>query len=168
MPLTAEEKKERKRAYYLLNKERILKQQKDYREKNPDAVKEWYRKYGEKHREKIAERKKKWRVDNPENDVVYRKENRDKINAKRKRYYEENKTKCDESIARSREKKPGKYSEMARLQGKKNRVLLHDGYVKQKIRRGTSLVSANIPQSLVKAKRAHMKVNRLIKEQENG
>lgn len=47
------------------------------------------------------------------------------------------------------------------------RERLTDGYVRQTLAVGTPLRAAQIPQSLVEAKRLQLQIHRLIKEQEN-
>jgi len=67
---TEEEKKAKKHAYYLANKDRI----KAYRESNKEKIAEQKRKYREDNKEKIVKYNKEYRNNNKEKQKIYMKE----------------------------------------------------------------------------------------------
>lgn len=112
--------------------------------------------YSEKNKEKIAKNKK-----------LYYKKNKDEIQKKTKDYQDKNKKMLYEAS-----KRWGKNNKEKVLKTKKKYRYyaisnLKDSYVIDKIRRSTGLTSSQIPQGLIEAKRAELKLKRLIKGAEN-
>jgi len=70
-----EESKEKQRQYYLKNRDKKLKQAKEYREKNKDKIKE----YQQKNKDKIKEYRETNKEKKKEYDKEYRETNKDKI-----------------------------------------------------------------------------------------
>jgi hypothetical protein len=70
MPLTEEQKKERRKEsdkkYYEANKQKIKEQKKEYREANKEKIKEQKKEYHVKNKERIKEQKKEYREKNKE------------------------------------------------------------------------------------------------------
>jgi hypothetical protein len=126
MPLTEEEKKERK-----------LAKTAEWRRNNPDRIKALAVNYYKKHKKRISTQNKEWKDSNP-----------CKVKARNKEYYQEN---------------VQHYNELSNKYNKE----LTDSNVRKRICSRTLLESAEIPQSLINAKRAYIKGTRLIKEQED-
>ncbi len=103
---TPEEIAEKKRKYYLANKEKLLQKNKEWRKENIERDRELKKLYAQKNKEKIAEYQAQWREANKESILDYRKE-----------YYTENK----ESISAKVEEWKSKNQEKARRHRKKYR-----------------------------------------------
>jgi hypothetical protein len=92
--MSDEERKEYHRNWYLKNRERVLKNQKEYNEKNRDKVKAGIRKWRDKNSEKVKVQVKQYYENNKvrmdEYYKSYRLENKDKIAENNKRLYENN------------------------------------------------------------------------------
>lgn len=80
--MTPEEKKEYKRQYYLINKEKIREQTKLWKEKNKDKVD----KYNQKYRDQNPDKVKEWRKENAEYVKEYRKNYKQNNKEKRNEY----------------------------------------------------------------------------------
>lgn len=137
--LTEEERKERdranKRKYYLKNKTKLKETRNVYSKENRDRIREYNRAY---------------KVDNSDilklkHDVWYR-QNRDKRLKYNKEYANANK----QTITANQKDRTAR---------------LTDGYVASKLYHRSNLSSKDIPQSLIMAKRAEIKLKRLIREQ---
>ena len=128
----------------------------EYRKANKDKIKDYHRKYYQANKEKSKQYTQAWKDKDPEAFALLHR----KYSAK---YRENNREKCrvagqrwrDANLDYLREKHLG------------YREDLHDNYVKAKIAAGTLLSSKDIPQSLIDAKREHLKIKRFLKEQEN-
>ena len=76
MPMTPEETKAYKKAYYQKNKEKIKEKEKEYREKNKEKIKEkekeYKKEYREKNKEKTKEKEKEYYQKNKEQRKEYR------------------------------------------------------------------------------------------------
>jgi len=88
--------KENRRKYYLENKEKILEQCKEYREKNSERKKQNDKIYYQRNREKIMKRNQQWKKDNPE----YQKEWFENHPDYKKEWYWENREKETANIRR--------------------------------------------------------------------
>jgi hypothetical protein len=96
--------KERRRQYYLNNRERFKEYDRQYYLNNRERFKEYYRQYYLENREKKIERSKQWRLNNEEkkkeNDKKYYLKNKEKIKKQVKIYRLNNK----EKVKKCREK----------------------------------------------------------------
>ena len=75
-------KKDNSRRYYLLNRDRILKRNKDWFKKNPEYNKEYWKKHREENKEKYRDVRRK-----------YREENKERIKEYNRQYYLKRKAK---------------------------------------------------------------------------
>ena len=93
--MTAEEKREYNRQYYLKNKERLLEQVKQYQSENKERIAERKKRYRKDNKERIAEKNKQYYQDNKERLAEYNKqyqsENKERIAEQRKQYRKDNK-----------------------------------------------------------------------------
>ncbi len=84
--------------WYGKNKEKVVKQKKEYRKSNKEKIKKYKKQYCKKHKEKISEKRKQYCEKNrekiAERERRYCKKNKEKI-AKQKNRYEQNKRKHD-------------------------------------------------------------------------
>jgi len=78
--------KERKRVYYLKNKERLSVKGKQWYGKNKKRRSEYNKKWYLDNKERRAENCRKYRAENPEKRKEYRAENREKISRREKQY----------------------------------------------------------------------------------
>ena len=108
-----------------------------WRKDNPDKIKEQAASYYKKHKTRLLKQSKNWRTANPDETKAYN-----------RKYFQANKD---------------HYNSLYRKYNKE----LTDSSVKRRISDRTTLKFKDIPQSLIKAKRAYIKGIRLIKEQEN-
>ena len=69
-------KREKSRQYYLNNRNKVLKQQKEYQEKTKDKKREYQKEYRNENKDKIKQKGRQYYI-----------ENKDKINQKQKEYY---------------------------------------------------------------------------------
>jgi len=157
MPLTEEEKKERKRKYNKKyqedNKEQILANRKIYYKNNRDMCLHTSKKYREANIEAVSKREK-----------IYRATNKENIAKKAKAYYESNKDKFLASMEKNKEA----IRIRNRIFSRKATRSLSDRYIKANITQRSNLTCRDIPQSLIEAKRLELQMKRFIKETENG
>jgi phosphoglycolate phosphatase-like HAD superfamily hydrolase len=122
MPLTEEQKKERKREasrkYREANREKIKEANRKYREENKEKDRLRNKNYYENNREKVRERNNK-----------YREKNKDKIKERNKNYWEANKNMRNEAKRKYRENNPEKYHKSRRISEWKSQGVKHDDYV---------------------------------------
>ncbi len=121
--------------YYKANKEKLLEQNKKYREENKEKESKRAKKYREANKEIILEKEKK-----------YREENKEKERKRAKKYNKANKEKLSERRKRDAEN-------------------LTDYYVVRFIIENSNLTPKDIPQELIEAKRELIKINRFIKKE---
>jgi len=88
--------KERTKKHYEKNKDKIRKNQKEYREKNKDKRKEHY----EKNKDKIRKNQKEYREKNKDKREEHYEKNKDKI----RKYYEKNKDKIRKHYEKNKDK----------------------------------------------------------------
>jgi hypothetical protein len=158
MPLTEEERKERKRAYNKKyqedNKEQILASRKIYYQDNKKECRQRSKKFREANIEAVCKREKLYRAANKEKAAKYA-----------KAYYKPNKDKFLASMEKNKEAIKARnriLSEYAVLS-------LSDRYIKANITQSSDVLKfKDIPQSLIEAKRLELQMKRFIKEQENG
>lgn len=98
---TPEEIAEKKRKYYLANKEKLNQKNREWRKENIERDRELKKLYAQKNKEKIAEYQAKWREENKETILEYRKD-----------YYSENKEEIASKVANWRSKNPAKVREI--------------------------------------------------------
>jgi hypothetical protein len=170
---------EKAKAYYEVNKEKILAQTKAWRLENPEYVKQYY----EKNKERFNQAVKDWIKANPERHKANRKEyelkNREKLNQQAlislKRRYEQD---PDKVIAQRRaskqrqfEKDPAAYvakrNEILRRSSKRKVDNLKDEYVAHLLGKSTGikLKAKDIPQELIEAKRLHVLIQREVRNE---
>lgn len=96
-PMTKEEKKEYNKKYYLENKDKIRKQNKDYKEKNKEYYKKYQHQYYLKNLNKFKERNTKYYKQNKvkisNNYKEYYLKNRNKFKEHARKYYQQNRVK---------------------------------------------------------------------------
>lgn len=103
-----------KLSYYERNKERILQQQKEYRENNKEIVRQFKKDYYNKNKELLSKKSMKWQSDNKERRRQYKKEYDKKRNSnpdiklKNKEYREKHKDKIKIYQAKYRKKRKSK------------------------------------------------------------
>lgn len=141
-------------------------QEKEYRAKNPEKFRTKHRKYYIANREYLREynreRARKFRIENPNIVKNYQKNYQNNYCSilKNKRKAVKRTTKW---VVENREK--------VRIYQKKkshdNVTNLKESYVKSRLCRDTNLVSADMPQELIVAKREYIKLGRLLKGIEN-
>jgi len=89
--ISKELKKQKKKEYYLKNKEKYLKRQNEYNKKNKEDILLKKKEYHEKNKDSISIKKKKYREDNKEiltlKKKVYYSDNKEDILNKKKEYY---------------------------------------------------------------------------------
>ena len=113
--MTKEERKEYYKKYYLENKDKILKQNKDYREKNKEYYKKYYlenkdkilkknTQYYKKNKVKILNQHKEWRLKNFEKNLQINREwrikNKEYLRQYKKEYYLKLKAKKNKEIVK--------------------------------------------------------------------
>jgi hypothetical protein len=91
-----EKVREQKKRYRGKHPEKFVEAVKRWKQKNPEKVKEQKKRYNEKYPEKDAARKKRWKQENPEKVNKYIKENRDKINEWSNQWKRANRDKVNE------------------------------------------------------------------------
>jgi hypothetical protein len=167
MPLTEEEKKERKRAYMRAwnakNKKAIAGRRKDYWKKNKDSLTETQNKWRTENREKMLATMKEYYSKHKDKAKVYRGKNKESRRANKKAWDIKNKTKIKEDTRLYNIKNR---DELLRKK-QHGRDSLCDTYIKSRICQRSSLAAKHIPQSLINVKRTYIKGLRLIKEQED-
>ena len=124
-----------------------------WRMENRERVKEYARKWSANHREEKRRTARVWRANH-----------KDAFKEYYKKYYMKNRT---TKRAKEREWREKHRHEIS-ASYKKGQEALSDPYMKQILAARTALKTKDIPQSLIDAKRSHLKLLRLIKEQENG
>jgi hypothetical protein len=131
MPMT----KEKNRAYYEANREKVLEKERTYREANREKVLEYKRAYHEANREKIAEQKRAYYEANREKflekERKYREANREKVLLSKRTYREANREKVLEKDRTYREANREKFllrraSERAKKFGREFDIELSD------------------------------------------
>lgn len=209
MPLTEEERKERKAAgdkrYAQANKEKVAAiKRKSYLKNRPLSTRVLLTEEEKKERRKDQKKEYRSKKENIEKNKAYskayRQANKERMAAYRKSYYEEHKYDTD-YIARDRKSTKAYYNrnkesravyakqyrennaekdkaskrnsyvnhrDSTNFKRRFRRKCLSDTYIKQCLVVGSVLSYSDIPLSLIEAKRLELKVNRLIKEQENG
>ena len=145
---TAKEKNnERSKRWRAANKERSAAIKRKWREANPDYSKKWY----VDNKEKVLEQCKVWREKNKErckeNAAMWSSNNREKEAELSRLWYARNKNR--ESV----KKKRNGYA-------KQSTIEIRDNYVRSALRLNTT----NCPPELIEAKRAQIKIKRLLKE----
>ena len=163
-PMLLEYKKE----WRSKNIDRVRGVEKAYREANRESLASKQRDYFARNKATIAVTQKEYYLKNivaiKETKKTYRLNNKEKIAASGKRWAMANRDKCLESSRKHRsaniEKIRGDFQEM--------RDGLHDNYIKRLICDKSNIRCGDIPQSLIEAKRAELKLKRLIREHENG
>lgn len=144
MAMTEEEKRAYNRAYYKRNREKRIAAVKKWSKENPD---------------KVRAARARFKKLNPEYQRQWTSENKDKV----KKYNAR-----PENVERRRlfsSTYAEKYPCRVKSQQKSWRDKLCDGYIKGIFCRYSNLTFKDIPQSLIQAKRAELKLKRLIKEQ---
>jgi len=147
--MTEEEKKERKADY-----------DRKYRKANLNKVTAYIKKWALANKDKTSANNKRY-MDKNANNPEYRA--RLRRNDTKSRNVPCNKKK---KALRQKTHRLDNLAEYRRKE-KEDRDALTDTYVKKRITETNSLSMSDIPQLLIKAKRAHLKGTRLIKEQEN-
>jgi hypothetical protein len=153
MGLTEEErdrKCSKQRGVYKANAEQMRAKSKAWREANKESRHLTQKKYREKHKDKIKEYAAITKEERASYQAVYQSK---EVNRVKKRVYsgiwqKNNRDKCSAAA-------------------RKQSARLNDGYVAGLIAKRTNLSNMDVPQSLIKAKRAYIKGMRLIKEQED-
>ena len=124
-PMTKEEKKEYNKKYYLENKDKIRKQNKEYKEKNKEYYKKYQHQYYLKNLNKFKERNTK-----------YYKQNKVKISNQYKEYYLKNRNKFKENAR--------KYYQQNRVKIlNQNRQYKKEYYLKLKAKKIKEIVNIN-------------------------
>jgi hypothetical protein len=77
--MRTEENKKYAREYYLANKEKVLAEQKMYREKNKDRIAQYEREWRKKNAEKIAKKKSDWYFNNKDVRKEYLDKNKERF-----------------------------------------------------------------------------------------
>ena len=94
--------KEYKRNHYLLNKEKILNQQKKYYLKNKKRIKEYGIIYRNKNKEACKKNAKKWYLNNKEHkkqyDIIYKNKHKKRYQQQNKKYQKNNRKKINEFL----------------------------------------------------------------------
>ena len=142
------------KSYRLLNKDKISAQRRHKRQENPEETKEkdLQRRNKPGRKQYMKEYQEQWRL-----------KNKARLTAKRKVNYYANRhiqiplNKIWQKNNRDR----------VNASARKSCRSLSDSYVKTRLIVGTSLTREQIPQSLIDAKREHLKIKRFLKEQEN-
>lgn len=83
---TEETKKNRRYKYYLTNKEKVLVNNKQWRDNNKDYISDYNKKYRIENKEKILNALKEYRDNNPEQNKIWRENNPDKVKEYRNKY----------------------------------------------------------------------------------
>jgi uncharacterized Zn finger protein (UPF0148 family) len=129
-----------------------------YVEDNRDKFRGYAAKHRKHNKSKIAAKKREWRQKNKIRIYEYNKQYREKKGIECRgwsmKYY--NKMKSDPGYIERRRKLFRGYTED-----------LRDSYVKRRLCRDSPLTAKDIPQSLIDAKREHLRNLRYLKEQEN-
>jgi len=128
MPLTEEQRKERRREYREINKEKIKEANRKYREANKDKLKEVNKKYREANKERERERNKKYREANKERERERNKKYREANKEKIKKYREANKEREMERNKKYREANKEKVHMSNTISKWKRQGLIHDDY----------------------------------------
>lgn len=114
---TPEEIAEKKRKYYLANKEKLNQKNREWRKENIERDRELKKLYAQKNKEKIAEYQAKWREENKETILEYRKEyyqdNKEEIRQKTKDWQRANPEKHKQKVKRYRSTEKGKITRAA-------------------------------------------------------
>jgi len=80
--------KEKKKEYYIKNKDNILKQKKEYHIKNKNNILKQKKEYRIKNKDKIKDKRKEYYNNNKNNFKEYQEKNKDKIKEYKKEYYQ--------------------------------------------------------------------------------
>lgn len=128
-----------RKVHYAKNREKILAQQKQYLEANPEK------------KQKAVLRVKEWRKENPDKDKILRKQYREKHKQKRSEY--EKQRRAEESVKAHLKNQAKGYTKT-----------LTDGAVRKMITAHQSTLKASdIPQHIVDLKREHVTTYRVVK-----
>ena len=192
MPLSDEEKKDRKREarkrYRAKNREKILAEKKRYRERHRDEIREkrrergYDRTYRECHREKINAKKREVKRKARE---VYLETHAEEIALKEKAVAEKKLLKAVENdwrkmnrcirraeakIRRSKRAAVERVLHLERVSARYKKCYrqqsdnLTDAYVVKQLTKRSLLCAADVPQELIEAKRQHLRLRRELKE----
>ena len=164
-----EKNKARSSAWYKDNREHARNYGRAYRASNPEKIKTksaaWYKTNREKHRATAIT----WRINNPKKvramQAAYRSRNRLAISERNAIWYKADPAKF---MARAKDWHNAN-REQVKKADRKRTALITDMVVRKYIaRRMHGLKASDIPQTLIEAKRAHLKLARKIKEMTNG
>jgi hypothetical protein len=155
MALTDEERKKRRRikrhSRYIKNKEKELAQSKAYREANVHAIREYERNRGRT--EKRRKQRAKWAN-----------KNKDQTKKRAAEYYINNKAAIQAKHSEWKKDNREKIITRNIQYFKEQKEALSDTYVSSLLTQKTVMKNIDIPQSLIQAKRAELKLRRLIKD----
>jgi hypothetical protein len=156
MALTEEERKERRRVNrhnrYIENKEKELARSKAWREANLDKIREYDR------NRTMTKKRRNQRAD-------WAKKNKEHVKAFAAEYYITNKAAIRAKHAEWKKVNREKVITRNMQYFKEQRKSLSDTYVSSLLTQKTVMKNKDIPQSLIQAKRAEIKLTRLIKDQ---
>ena len=100
--------KDRKKQYYIENKERIKEYSKQYYEENKEKYKECMNKWREKNQENIMLYKKQWKEDNKDYEKQYYEDNKEKLREYKRNWHSINKEKYKGQRRISKQKRRAK------------------------------------------------------------
>ncbi len=123
---TPEEIAEKRKKYYLANKEKLNQKNKEWRKENIERDREAKKLYAQKNKEKIAECQAKWRKENKETVLEYRKEyyaaNKAEVIAKAADWKSKNPEKAKEILRKYKTTEKGKLSKNAARNERRSRT----------------------------------------------
>jgi hypothetical protein len=162
MAMSKEERKAKARAYYQKHKEHLKAKAVAYYHENAEEIKAHKREFHRNNRDKRNRYSREWRRKNRQKAMAY-----DTSEGKKRRmakYREKHRQRLRDNARESYR------ADIVNKRAIQNSYIvnLRDSYVRRRLTRGTLLQPKDIPQSLIDAKRSHLKCLRLIKEQKNG
>lgn len=123
---TPEEITEKRRKYYLENKEKLLQKNREWRKENIERDRELKKLYAQKNKEKVAEYQAKWREENKESILGYRKDyystNKEEIVQKVSDWKSKNPEKAKEILKKYKNTEKGKLSKNAARNERRSRT----------------------------------------------
>lgn len=141
-----------------------------YRQNNLEKIKSAGRLYYQRNRSKILSKQRSYYASNRMQILARVRRRRardlDRLRAYNNQWYHANRDKIAKRAKQRRAMNLDKYRYQARISGLRTRAALSDGYVKKRLVHLSLLTPHQIPASLVQAKRAQLKLHRLIRKME--